>query len=261
MDEWSELLAGKTAVIAGLGGGIGGATARALATAGADVAGIDIVDDFARPILSEIESMGRRTHLELADLTDEDAVRTAIENIYQHLGRIDILVPVMGGTLARQAFRPFLQWDQAAWDDIIDFNLTYVAKLTRAALPRILEDGGGALVFVSSISGVLSAENHAAYGAAKMGLINLTRSLALEYGPSVRVNIVAPGPIFTPTSGAFVAGLSKDFSFLPLKRSGQPHEIAQAILFLASPLSSYVTGQTLCVDGGSTIVSPFGTLT
>jgi NAD(P)-dependent dehydrogenase (short-subunit alcohol dehydrogenase family) len=138
-----------------------------------------------------------------------------------------------------------------------------VFLLARAVIPVMIEQGdGGSIVNVTSISGVFGAPNHAAYGAAKAGLIHLTRSLCVEYGPhGIRANAVSPGAIETPATRNAMAGSQFSYvsSVTPLRRAGAPEDIARAVLFFASPLSSYVSGQMLLVDGGVSAIFPLGT--
>jgi NAD(P)-dependent dehydrogenase (short-subunit alcohol dehydrogenase family) len=142
---------------------------------------------------------------------------------------------------------------------MMDRNLRYIANLSMLVMPHLVARQGAA-VFVSSISGMTSAPQHSAYGAAKAGVINFTRSLAVEYGKrGVRVNSVAPGFIATEAVQArHQAKQPGAFDVVPLRRAGEPDEIAGAVAFLVSPWSSYVTGQTLLVDGGASITFPFG---
>jgi NAD(P)-dependent dehydrogenase (short-subunit alcohol dehydrogenase family) len=174
------------------------------------------------------------------------------------MGRIDHLVTVAGGMTLYQKWRPFEEWELGDWDEIVDRNLRYVAVVTKAALPLIEAQGGGSVVFITSISGVHGAPLHAAYGAAKAGLVNLARSLGSEYGTrGIRVNTVAPGLIATDAVARKLndprAGTTE---YIAMKRTGRPEEIAEAVKFLVSSRSSYITGQTLVVDGGATLFYP-----
>lgn len=254
----AHVLAGKVALIAGVGSGMGGSTARLLASMGADIAAIDLSEQPARQTLDEIAATGRRTHLESADLREKSATDRAVANIVEKLGGIDILVTVAGGMTLYQTWRPFDQWTMEEWDEMMTRNLRYVASLSMAVLPEI-EKRGGSVVYISSISGTTSAPNHAVYGAAKAGLINFTRSLAVEYARrGIRVNSVAPGTIKTE---AVSARLDDDraasFDIVPMGHSGHPDNIAGAVAFFVSPWAAFVTGQTLLVDGGSSVIFPF----
>jgi 3-oxoacyl-[acyl-carrier protein] reductase len=264
MTSDTGILAGKSVLIAGLGSGLGGATARLFAQQGADIAAIDSVAQPALDILSEIRATGRRARLHQADLRNEDEVRAAFASILSDLGRLDILVTVAGGNTNYQSLRPLLEWERSDWDEIFERNIDYVFLIVREALRAMTtQPDGGAIVMVGSMSGSVTAPNHAAYGAAKAGIASLARSLAAEYGShGVRVNVVAPGAIDNPATAALHANFdannpqSSSLAHIPLGRMGGPVEIANAILFLASPMGSYVTGQTLLVDGGASVVWP-----
>jgi NAD(P)-dependent dehydrogenase (short-subunit alcohol dehydrogenase family) len=152
--------------------------------------------------------------------------------------------------------RPLHTVDEKLWHRIVDVNLTGTYNGIKAAVPLMLAAGGGTIVNNASLSGLMPTRNEAAYSAAKAGVIALTKSGALEYGPNVRVNCVAPGHVRTPLTAAF--DLMTDVfepvaEALPLKRVGEADEVAQVILFLASDRSSYITGQTIVVDGGGSL--------
>lgn len=255
----SDVLAGKVALIAGVGSGMGGATARLLASMGADIGAIDVDRGLAEKTAGDVTKLGRCCHVALADLRDAAAVGSAVQGTIDALGGIDILVTVAGGFTQFQTWRPFAQWTMADWDEMIDRNLRYVATLSGLVLPHI-EKRRGSVVFISSISGTMSAPGHAGYGAAKAGLVNFTRSLAVEYGKKgVRVNTVAPGSIATEAVRSHLENeeIQASYKVVPLGRPGEPKEVAGAVAFLVSPYASYVTGHTLVVDGGVSIIFPF----
>lgn len=233
------VLDGKAALITGGASGIGAATVELFGREGATVGVLDRKLD-----------AGPR-HYEV-DVRDGDAVRAAIDAFAADTGRIDILVNNAGtGDL-----RPLHTVDDKLWHRIVDVNLTGTFNGTRAAIPHMLAAGGGAIVNNASLSGLMPTRNEAAYSAAKAGVIALTKSTALEYGPTVRVNCVAPGHIRTPLSAAFDTFpdvFEPVLNTLPLKRVGEADEVARVMLFLASAASSYVTGQTIIVDGGASL--------
>jgi NAD(P)-dependent dehydrogenase (short-subunit alcohol dehydrogenase family) len=181
---------------------------------------------------------------------DSEEVTEVIDVIAQTLGQIDILVNNAGtGDL-----RPLHTVDDKLWHRLIDVNLTGTFNLTRAVIPYMLETGGGAIVNNASVSGFAPTRNEAAYSAAKAGVISLTKSAALEYGPTVRVNCVAPGHVRTPMTAVWDQmpdAFEPIAATIPLGRIGEAEEVAEVILFLASDRSSYITGQTLVVDGGA----------
>ncbi|TMK57774.1 MAG: SDR family NAD(P)-dependent oxidoreductase, partial [Actinobacteria bacterium] len=194
------MLQDQVAVVAGAGRGIGRMTALTLAAAGAAVAVVDVETDRADNVAREIEAAGQRAAAVVAELRDPDDADRVISTATSQLGGLDVLVNVAGGMNVYAPWRPLARWTEDSWDEIQDRNLRYVFLTCRAAIRTMLEqDRGGSIVNITSISGIASAPNHAAYGAAKAGLVNLTKSLAVEYGPQgIRVNAVAPGSVETP---------------------------------------------------------------
>jgi NAD(P)-dependent dehydrogenase (short-subunit alcohol dehydrogenase family) len=237
-------LEGRVAVITGGGSGIGAAAARRFAAEGARVAVLDRNGDAAEAVAAEV---GGKAHT--LDVRDGDAVNDAIAKIIAAVGRIDVLVNNAGiGDL-----RPLHTVDDKLWHRLIDVNLTGTFNATRAVVPHMLAGTGGTIVNNSSLSGLMPTRNEAAYSAAKAGVIALTKSGALEYGPTVRVNCVAPGHIRTPLTAVWDQmpdAFEPIAEAIPLGRIGEAEEVAEVILFLASARSSYVTGQTIVVDGG-----------
>jgi NAD(P)-dependent dehydrogenase (short-subunit alcohol dehydrogenase family) len=256
--SWSpDLLTGQGAVVAGAGRGIGAAVARTLASAGASVCVIDIELDRAVRVAEDINGAGGRAMATQAELRDPGQVESAIAGAVRDFDGVHVLVNVAGGMHAYAPWRRLADWDEETWDEILDRNLRYVFLTTRAMVRQLLAAGtGGSVVNIASISGETSAPNHTAYGAAKAGLSNLTRTLAVEYGPDqIRFNAVAPGSVATPAVADRVTGVGS----APLPRWATPQDIANAVVFLASPLASYVTGQTLLVDGGASAKFPMST--
>ena len=232
------------AVITGGGSGIGAATARRFATEGARVAVLDRDGDAADAVAAEV---GGKAHA--LDVRDGDAVNDAIAQIMAAVGRIDVLVNNAGiGDL-----RPLHTVDDKLWHRLIDVNLTGTFNATRAVVRHMLAGAGGTIVNNASLSGLMPTRNEAAYSAAKAGVIALTKSGALEFGPTVRVNCVAPGHVRTPLTAVWDQmpdAFEPIANAIPLGRIGEAEEVAEVILFLASDRSSYVTGQTIVVDGG-----------
>ena len=267
------LLEGKVALIAGGGRGIGEATARMLAGAGAAVAVLDVVPERAERVATSLGDEGARAIPILADLRLRDDCQRAIESAISELGGLDVLANVAGGLFtppppgqddAERSDSDLAEWHLAAdcspeeWNLNLHMNLGYVFWLCRGALPRMAERGGGSIVNVTSISGVFGAPRHAAYGAAKAGLIHLTKTLAVEYGRAgIRVNAVSPGSVATPATDMSTEAQAVLGRNTPLQRAGQPDDIARAVLYFASPLSDFVTGQMLLVDGGVGSKFPF----
>jgi 3-oxoacyl-[acyl-carrier protein] reductase len=257
------LLDGRVAIVAGGGGGgIGAQVSRVLAAAGAAVAVVDIERERADQVCKEIDTAGGRSAAIAADLRDPASSRAIVSTTRATFGRIDVLANVAGGMHQHAAWRPLAQWSEEDWDRIVSINLRYVFLLCRAVIPVMLELGeGGSIVNITSISGVFGAPNHAAYGAAKAGLIHLTRSLCLEYGRhGIRCNAVSPGVVQTAAVASALGDEARGqmARSIPLGRPGRPDDIAQAVLFFASPLSSYISGQMLLVDGGVSARFPLG---
>ena len=237
-------LDGRVAIVTGGGSGIGAATALRFAAEGATVAVLDRDADAAIKVAADVNG-----HAYVLDVRDGHEVSAAVDRVAQKLGRVDILVNNAGtGDL-----RPLHTVDDKLWHRLIDVNLPGTFNATRAAIPFMLETGGGAIVNNASVSGLAPTRNEAAYSAAKAGVIALTKSGALEYGPRVRVNCVAPGHVRTQMTAVWEQmpdAFAPIAEVIPLGRIGEADEVAEAILFLASDRASYITGQTLVVDGG-----------
>jgi 3-oxoacyl-[acyl-carrier protein] reductase len=175
----------------------------------------------------------------------------------RELGGLDVLVTVVGGQLAFVPAVPLHEITDEDWDLMFELNLRYVARSVRAALPVFLAQGrGGTIVSVGSITGAVGSPMQAAYGAAKAGLASLARSVAAEYSrQGIRMNVVMCGPIATDVARA--AQADTDTDWIPMGRPGESREVADAAVFLASPRSSYISGQSLVLDGGAMAVGPF----
>jgi NAD(P)-dependent dehydrogenase (short-subunit alcohol dehydrogenase family) len=224
---------GKVAVVTGAASGIGRATAVALASYGASVIGCDRDADG----LSSLDAKLTAT----LDVRDVDAVTQFAEQVGAEFGGVDVLVNNAGGTFISL----FADLSPKGDETLVRENLLSVAWMTRAFLP-LLRDGG-AIVNVTSIEAYRAAPTYAMYGAAKAGVENLTRTLALELGDrGIRVNTVAPDVIATPGVGDLEGSVRP-----PIGRIGKPEDVASVIAFLASDLASYVTGSTVHVDGGN----------
>lgn len=255
------LLAGRVALVAGGGRGIGEATVRILSAAGAAVAVLDVEADRAETVAASLRATGAMAIPLVADLRDEDACAAAVDLAVTELGAVDVLANVAGGMTNQAEWRHLEHWSTDEWDRVVHLNLRYVFWLCRSVIPVMIERGGGSIVNVTSISGVFGAPNHSAYGAAKAGLIHLTKTLAVEHGRSgIRVNAVSPGAVATPATDAVVSEARKATlaAATPLQRPGRPDDIARAVLYFASPMSDYVTGQMLLVDGGIAAKFPLG---
>lgn len=249
-------LEGKTALVAGAGQGIGRAVALRLAGAGARVACMDVDGERRDAVVAELRGSGAEAEPVDGDLLERADVDAAVAATVDAFGSIDVAVDIVG--VAR--WNPVLEMTDDDWDQSFDLVLRHVFFLSQAAGRRMVEAGsGGSLVSIASVSGLFAAPTHAAYGAAKAGLVSLTKTLAVELAPhGVRVNAVAPGAVRTPRvlerlTPEREAESSKS---IPLGRMAEPDDIAKVVLFLASGLASYVTGQTLVVDGGASVKFP-----
>ncbi|SFR90404.1 SDR family NAD(P)-dependent oxidoreductase [Sphingomonas jatrophae] len=242
-------LDGKKALIVGGGRGMGESSALLLAQAGCDVAVLDNDAGRAGHVADAVRGCGRQGFPIVADILDEASVRRAVDEAEAALGGIDVLVTIVGQAL----FKPLLDVTLEEWDFDQSRNLRYFFVTARAVAAAMIARGqGGALVCVGSVDGAIGAPGHAAYGAAKAGLMHLVKSMAGEWGRSgIRVNAVAPGSITTPRLPETDQSRAlMEASVLPIGRAGTTDEVAGAVLFLASKLAGYVTGHTVFVDGG-----------
>jgi 3-oxoacyl-[acyl-carrier protein] reductase len=246
-------VAGKRALVIGTGSGMGQATVRALAGAGANVACFDIKEDAATEAAKIVDDAGRESLRLIGDAADRQAVAQAVAETTSAFGGVDIVVGVVGdGTAGAR----LLDTDEAAWDRTFNMCLRAAVNAVRAGVPQMIEQGdGGSFVFISSIGGLCGLTGQAPYSAAKAGLMSLVKTLALEYGmEKIRFNAVAPGIILTPEIERISTPEHRATQerLVPIRRMGLPSDVAKAILFLVSDLADYVTGQTLAVDGGVT---------
>jgi meso-butanediol dehydrogenase/(S,S)-butanediol dehydrogenase/diacetyl reductase len=240
--------AGRVAIVTGGASGIGAATACALAGEGARVVVADVDADRGADLANEIGATFAPT-----DVGDDGQVSRLVGETRRTLGRVDLLVCNAFAT----AFGSIESLGLAEWGRTLAVTLTGVFSVLRAAVPVMRAQGGGAVVNVASISGLAGDRGLAAYNAAKAGVVNLTRTAALELAPAgIRVNAVCPGLIDTPALRRAFARLpareAAARAIVPLGRLGRADEVARAILFLASDDATYVTGTTLVVDGGLT---------
>jgi meso-butanediol dehydrogenase/(S,S)-butanediol dehydrogenase/diacetyl reductase len=250
---------GKAGLITGAGSGIGRATALGFAARGGAIAVVDLNADNAKKVVSEIESAGGKAIAIAADVTRPEDIDMMISRAANSFGRLDFLhnnafgVPA---TLAgSRAASPIAQTDDALWDYTINVGLTAVFRAIKRVIPVMRTQGGGAIVNTASISGQRADYGIVAYNAAKAAVINLTRVTAIENAPhGIRCNCICPGAIDTPLLGAAAAPemLQQFRRIIPMGRLGRPEEMANAALFLASDLASFITGAALVADGGQT---------
>ncbi len=248
-------LEGRVAVVTGSASGIGAATARVFAQAGADVVCGWFPGDphDVGPTAAAVEAAGRRALVAEVDVSDTGSVERMVAAAVGELGRLDVVVA--NAAIARDV--PAAELDDERWEALLQVDLTGVFRCFRAAVPHMLEAGFGRLLATSSIAGAFQGwARHAHYTAAKGGIVGLVRSLAVELGPhGITANAVAPGVIETPQSLDAVnslgpEGVAEFAARVPVGRNGQLEDIAHAFLFLASEEASFLTGQVLLVDGG-----------
>ncbi|MDG4862830.1 SDR family oxidoreductase [Streptomyces sp. T-3] len=247
-------LDGRGFVLLGAGNGIGRQTAHALTAAGARVLCVDVDKERAEAVATETGSVAY-----VADVTLRESVRALFADAERELGAVHGVVDIVG--MARYA--GLTELDDEAWNWHFDIVLRHAWLTVQYGAEAVAASGGGPLVFVASVSGLTGAPLHAAYGAAKAGLVSLVRSAAVEYGPrGVRVNAVAPGVVWTPRVAGLLGeeGRARNAENAPLGRVAETSDIAASLLFLATPLSAYVTGQTLVVDGGVGVKFPYPTI-
>ena len=249
-------LAGRTALVTGGGDGIGGAISRRLAAAGARVVVAEIDSQRGERTLADIEADGGQALLCQGDIRERATVEAIARQALDYGGGVvDILVNNVGDY---KPYKLFAVSDEDDWETQYQYNFLHVLRCTRALLPAMLERGRGAIVNVSTVEAFRGIPGTAVYSALKAGLVNFTRSLAVEVGGrGVRVNAVAPDLTHTPQTPMrdWHPDPSMVRCWVPLGRFADPEEQADAVVFLASEQARFITGQTLCVDGGTSAAS------
>ncbi len=254
-------LAGKKAIVTGAASGIGAATARRFAAEGARVALFDRAVEAGAAMAQEIVRTGGQADFFSADLGRADEVTSAVERAVEQLGRLDLLVNAAGLSGRRWGDGPTADCTEEAWERVLNNNLTSVFLCCKAAIPHLLQGGGGAIVNVASVLGLVGGDadfaTHA-YAASKGGVIALTRAIAAYYAPQgLRANVICPGLIATPMSQRAQASpeiRARLTELQPLTADfGQADDVAAAALYLASDEARFVTGVIHPVDGGWTV--------
>jgi len=249
-------LTGRKAFVTGASRGIGQAIAVALAQAGADLAVVARGEEGLAATAKQITDCGREAHIVAADVTRQDSVEDAIAAAIRALGHIDIVVNNAGGS---NFAVPFLDLRLAGWDKLIRLNLDSAMYVCHAIGDHLVGRGKGSVINVASVAGLIGSPFLAPYGAAKAGLISLTKTLAVEWAArGVRVNALCPGWTATDLNRNLwdddTAGKAT-VATVPMQRWGRAEEMTGPAVFLASTASSYMTGQVLVVDGGQTALS------
>lgn len=250
----------RVALVTGGAQGIGRAITKKLLANGAAVALVDIDEATAKQTAAELDPSGSRVGVYRGDVSDGVRMAEIAAEAAKRFGRLDILVN-NAGINTRKDRRPIHEYSDDDWQAILRVDLTGVYVTSKVVIPHLLAARGGRIVNIASIAGLVPLRLQSAFVAAKAGVINLTKSMALELGPrGILVNVVAPGStltegtraLFYGADGAYSEMASSLVSHIPLGRPGEPEEIAHAVLFLVAPEASYVTGATITVDGGWT---------
>lgn len=248
-------LEGKVALVTGGASGIGYATAERLAQFGVQVMLLDINEELGSKAAAEIIAQGGVAEFRKCNVVSQEDCRQVVEAVEQKYGRMDILFN-NAGVIRRKTV---VELEERDWDIVIDVSLKGTYNLSKFVIPVMARNGGGSIINTGSGWGIKGGDKAAAYCAAKAGVVNLTRAMAIDHGPdNIRVNCVSPGDTDTPLLREEARQLNKQESaFLvssasgrPLERLGTPLDIANAVLFFASDLSLWVTGSVLVVDGG-----------
>lgn len=243
---------GKTALVTGGASGIGLATCKAFAEAGASVIMTDLNESAGTAAAAEIAAAGGVIRFMKLDVTNRDSAEALAKNLAETIGKLDILVNGAGWDI----IQPFMDNTPDYWAKIVSINFMGPVQVTRALLPLLIESGSGRIVNVSSDAGRVGSFGETVYAGAKGGIIAFTKSLAREMTRrQIRVNCICPGPTDTPLFAAQSDKMKEALTnAIPMKRVAKPGEIADGILFFASDRSSFCTGQVLSISGGLTMV-------
>lgn len=243
-------LDGRAAVVTGAGRGIGAATAVALAEAGADVVISSRTEEELAAVAARVEAAGREVAVVPVDLSDTANLPRLVGTAVDRFGRLDVVVNNVGGTMPV----PFEHTTEEFLEEAFHFNVTTAFALSKAAVPALLRDGGGAIVNISSVMGRLPERGYLAYGVGKAALAHLTRLMAFDLAPRIRVNAVAVGAVATSALDIVMTNDELRTAIeeaTPLRRIGDPEDVAAGVLYLVSPAGAFVTGKVVEIDGGT----------
>ena len=242
------LLKNKVAIVTGAGQGIGAGIAKKLAGEGCNLVLADLNEENCQKVAGEISDAGVKIIVAKCDISKKEDVESLMSKVKENFGKVDILVNNAG----IYPFKPFAEMTVEDWDKVININLRGDFLMIKSALGLIA--GGGSIINISSIASIVGFSGLSHYCASKSGINGLTRALALELAPkNIRINAIAPGAIETPGAATDEKVMAQTIAAIPMKRMGTPEDIAGAVIFLASNLSSYITGQVIVVDGGWTV--------
>jgi len=254
-------LSSKSVLITGAGGAIGGVMAKIFAENGASVAVCDINIEAASKVADEINAAGYESGGKAAafrlDVTNPDSAAQVGEAVYNMFGGLHVVINNAGVNVGPDDRRPIHEFSAEKWDWITGIDLDGVFKCSQALVPFMIKSGGGSMINISSVVGQVPFRNQCAFAAAKAGVVNLSKAMALELAPeNIRVNVICPGSILMEgTKALFYADKERAeamMSHIPQHRPGKPEDVSYAALFLASDESSYMTGSVMTVDGGWT---------
>jgi 3-oxoacyl-[acyl-carrier protein] reductase len=241
-------LKGKVALVTGAAQGIGKAIALLLARNGADIVISDINLEKAKETAKEIEAIGQKAMAIGTDVANLGNAEQMVQSVVEHFGRIDILVNNAGITRDKL----LLRMTEEDWDAVIDINLKGTFHCTKAVIKFMSKQRYGKIVNIASVVGEMGNAGQANYAASKAGVIGFTKTIAKEFAQrGININAIAPGYIQTPMTEALPEKVKEELKrLIPMERLGQPEDVAEAVLFLISDASSYITGQVLNVNGG-----------
>lgn len=242
-------LNGRVAIITGAGRGIGAAIATAFAEVGADVVIGSRTEEQLRDVAATVKKAGRRAGVVTGDLSTRAGLEKLVQCALDEFGRLDVVVNNVGGSLPM----PFLNTTEEHFNEALLWNVTTAFNLTQLAVPHMLKQGAGSVINIASAIGQFPDRGFSAYGTAKAALIHLTKNLACDLAPKIRVNAIAPGAIATSALDVVLTNepIKKMMvEMTPLKRIGLVEDVAAGAVYLASPASAYITGRVIDIDGG-----------